>query len=101
MLLVTQIYAPQNGGISLIKRFFGIGYVKSHFLEKYCSYLMSCKIYTPYMLGDPQKVLPFDNIQCSLGINGGGGGARLSRPSMISEKVDSTTLNFGRPLDYL
>ena len=57
MLLVTQIYAPQDGGISLIKRFFG--YAKSHLFEKHCLYLMSCKMYTPYIPGD-KKVLPFD-----------------------------------------
>ena len=51
MLIVTHILAPQDGGISLIKRFFG--YTKSHLFEKHCSYLMSCKI---YILGDPKNV---------------------------------------------
>ena len=49
MPLVIQIYASQDGGISLIKRFFG--YAKSHLFEKYCSYLT----YTQYMPGDPKK----------------------------------------------
>ena len=53
MLIVTQIHAPQDGGISLIKRFFG--YAKSHLFEKYCSYLMSCKISAPYTPCDPKK----------------------------------------------
>ena len=53
MPLVGQIYAPQDGGISLIKRFFG--YAKSHLFEKYCSYLISCKLYTPYILGVLKK----------------------------------------------
>ena len=53
MLLVIQIHASQDGGISLTKRFFG--YAKSHLFEKYCSYLMSCNIYTPYIPGDPKK----------------------------------------------
>ena len=53
MLLVIQIHVPQDGGISLIKRFFD--YAKSHLFEKYCSYPMSCKIYAPYLPGDPKS----------------------------------------------
>ena len=53
MFPVTQIYVPQDGGISSIKRFFG--YAKSRLFDKYCSYLMSCKIYTPYIPGDRKK----------------------------------------------
>ena len=59
MLLDTQIYAPQDGGISSIKRFF---VMLSHAYLRNIYELQN--IYTIYT-GWPKKVLPFDKTSNS------------------------------------